>query len=112
MKEILNGKYLPYSYQGDMLNKWNYLRQGSKPITEYVVQFEEYLMRCNITEDKSMTLSHFRQFLNDDLRKELVLREVTTLDQAYTFVQNYELVSKLSFMRRFENWGTPMCLVP
>ncbi|GFS28951.1 hypothetical protein Acr_00g0004790 [Actinidia rufa] len=54
-----------------------------------------------------MTLSRFRQGLNDDLRKELVLREVDTLDQAYTFVQNYEMVSKPSFGRRFDSRNTP-----
>ncbi|GFZ15759.1 hypothetical protein Acr_25g0001680 [Actinidia rufa] len=106
MKEILREKYLPQSYQGDMLDKWNNLRQGSKPATEYVAQFEEYLMRCDIKEDERMTLSRFRQGLNDDLRKELVLREVDTLDQAYTFVQNYEMVSKPSFGRRFESRNT------
>ncbi|GFZ09160.1 hypothetical protein Acr_20g0009680 [Actinidia rufa] len=106
MKEILREKYLPQSYQGDMLDKWNILRQGSKPATEYVAQFEEYLMRCDIREDERMTLSRFRQGLNDDLRKELVLREVATLDQAYTFVQNYEMVSKPSFGRRFESRNT------
>ncbi|GFS36269.1 hypothetical protein Acr_00g0045000 [Actinidia rufa] len=82
MKEILKEKYLPQSYQGDMLDKWNNLRQGSKPATEYVAQFEEYLMRCNIREGERMTLSRFRHGLNDDLRKELVLREVDSLDQA------------------------------
>ncbi|GFS42491.1 hypothetical protein Acr_00g0080110 [Actinidia rufa] len=88
-------------------NKWNNLHQGSKPATEYVAQFEEYLMRCNIKEDERMTLSRFRHGLNDDLRKELVLREVDSLDQAYTFVQNYEMVSKPSFGRRFESQNPP-----
>ncbi|GFY90942.1 hypothetical protein Acr_07g0011380 [Actinidia rufa] len=88
MKEILREKYLPQSYQGDMLDKWNNLRQGSKPATEYG--------------------------LNDGLRKELVLREVDTLDQAYTFVQNYEMVSKPSFGRRFESRNTlrPPAILP
>ncbi|GFZ14806.1 hypothetical protein Acr_24g0009960 [Actinidia rufa] len=58
-----------------------------------------------------MTLSRFRQGLNDDLRKELVLREVDTLDQAYTFVQNYEIVSKPSFGHRFESRNTPGLLL-
>ncbi|GFZ05264.1 hypothetical protein Acr_17g0008360 [Actinidia rufa] len=30
-----------------------------------------------------------------------------TLDQAYTFVQNYEMISKPSFGRRFESRNTP-----
>ncbi|GFY95544.1 AGC (cAMP-dependent, cGMP-dependent and protein kinase C) kinase family protein [Actinidia rufa] len=112
MKEILKEKYLLQSYQGDMLDKWNNLRQGSKPVTEYVAQFEEYLMRCNIMEDERITPSHFRHGLNDNLQKELVLQEVATLDQAYTSVQNYAMVSKPSFVRRFENRGTPRPPVP
>ena len=64
-------------------------------------------MRWNIKEDERMTLSHFWQGLNDDLRKELVLRKVTTLEQAYTIVQNYELISKPSFIHYFENRGKP-----
>ncbi|GFY80971.1 hypothetical protein Acr_01g0007800 [Actinidia rufa] len=87
--------------------RWTTSLSGSKPATEYVAQFEEYLMRCDIREDERMTLSRFRQGLNDDLKKELVLREVDTLDQAYTFVQNYEMVSKPSFGRRFESRNTP-----
>ena len=54
-----------------------------------------------------MTLSRFRHSLNDDLRKELVLREVDTLDQAYTFVQKYEMFNKPSFRRRLESRNTP-----
>ncbi|GFZ18557.1 hypothetical protein Acr_27g0002960 [Actinidia rufa] len=107
MDHFLSGTICPMiGRSGDMLDKWNNLRQGSKPATEYVAQFEEYLMRCDIREDERMTLSRFRQGLNDDLRKELVLREVDTLDQAYTFVQNYEMVSKPSFGRRFESRNT------
>ncbi|GFY95681.1 hypothetical protein Acr_10g0010660 [Actinidia rufa] len=74
MKEILKEKYLPQSYQGDMLDKWNNLRQGSKPATEYVAQFEEYLMRCNIREDERMTLSRFR---HANLALDVVLRVET-----------------------------------
>jgi len=41
-----------------------------------------------------MTLSRFRKGLNDDLRREVVLRGVSTLNEAYTLVQNYDLVIK------------------
>ncbi|GFZ06728.1 hypothetical protein Acr_18g0008980 [Actinidia rufa] len=67
------------------------------PVTDWVEMKE--ILREKISpsvlsrEDERMTLSRFRQGLNDDLRKELVLREVDTLDQAYTFVQNYEMAS-------------------
>jgi hypothetical protein len=51
-------------------------------------------MRCAIREDEVMTLSRFQKGLNDDLRREVVLRGVSTLDNAYTLVQNYDLVTK------------------
>jgi hypothetical protein len=38
-------------------------------------------MRCNMVEDEMVTLSWFMRGLNEDVRKELVLREATTLDQ-------------------------------
>jgi len=51
-------------------------------------------MKCIVREDEAMTLSRFRKGLNDDLRREIMLRGVSTLDEAYTLVQNYELVTK------------------
>lgn len=47
-----------------------------------------------------MTLSRFRQGLRDDLRRELVLRGVTTLDHAYSFVRDYELVTRMPYRTR------------
>jgi hypothetical protein len=43
-------------------------------------------MRCAIREDEVMTLNRFRKGLNDDLIREVVLRDVSTLDEAYTLV--------------------------
>jgi hypothetical protein len=59
------------------------LRQGGKFANEYVAQFDEYRMRCAVREDKVMTLSRFQKGLNDDLRREVVFRGVSTLDNAY-----------------------------
>ena len=54
-----------------------------------------------------MTLSRFRKGLNDDIRREIVLRGVSTLDEAYTLVQNYELVTKSQWTRRQDTRSTP-----
>lgn len=62
--------------------------------TNYIAQFAEYKMRCAVVEDEAMTLSRFRRGLNDDLSREIVLCGITTLDHAYTMVQDYELVNK------------------
>ncbi|XP_038985543.1 uncharacterized protein LOC120111737 [Phoenix dactylifera] len=112
MKEKLKEKYLPLSYQADLLDRWNNLRQGSRTATDYIAQFDEFMMRSNIAEDERMILSRFRRGLNDELRKELVLREVATLDQAYTFVQNYEQFSKSMFARRPDTRRVPTSAQP
>jgi len=59
-----------------------------------VAQFDEHRTRCAVREDEVVTLSRFQKGLNDDLRREVVLRGVSTLDEAYTLVQNNELVTK------------------
>ena len=59
-----------------------------------MAQFDGYRMRCVVREDEVMTLKRLREGLNDDLRREVVLRGVSTLNEAYTVVQNYDLVIK------------------
>jgi len=63
-------------------------------------------MRCAVREDEVMTLSRFRKGLNDDLRRDVVLRGVSTLDEAYTLVQNYGLVTKSQWTRRQDTRNT------
>jgi hypothetical protein len=94
MKQKLQEKYLPQSYRNKLLDQWNNLRQGNKSINEYITQFHDYMIRCVIRENESMTLRRFCKGLNDDLRKEVVFQGVSTLNQAYTLVQNYKLVMK------------------
>jgi hypothetical protein len=43
-----------------------------------------------------MTLSRFWKGLKDDFWREVVFKGVSTLDEAYTLMQNYELVIKVS----------------
>ncbi|XP_022841848.1 uncharacterized protein LOC111365525 [Olea europaea var. sylvestris] len=103
MKRRFEEKYLPQSYRGNLLDQWNALTQGSRPVTEYVAQFDEFRMRCQVVEDEVMTLSRFRQGLRDDLRRELVLKGVTTLDHTYSFVRNYELVTRTPYRGRSDS---------
>ena len=60
--------------------------QGTKPVDNYMTQFEEYKMWFNVVENKIVILCKFSWDLNNDFRKELVHREVTPLNQAYTLV--------------------------
>jgi hypothetical protein len=86
IKTKLEEKYLPRSDRGNLLDQWNNLRQGGKSANEYMAQFDEYRMRCAVKGDEMMTLSRFRKGLNDDLRRKVVFRGVSTLDNVYTLV--------------------------
>jgi hypothetical protein len=94
MKQKLQEKYLPESYKNKLLDHWNNLRQGNKSINEYITQFNDYMIRCAIRENKVITLRRFYKSLNDDLRREVVFQGVSTLDQAYTLVKDYKLLTK------------------
>ena len=48
------------------------------------------MSRCDIREDESVTLSRFRAGLRDELKRELILREIYTIHDAYELVQNYD----------------------
>ena len=54
-----------------------------------------------------MTLRRFCKGLNDDLRREVVFQGVSTLNQAYTLVQDYKLVMKNQRMNRQGCYSIP-----
>ena len=59
-----------------------------------------------------MTLGRLKKGLNDDLRRELIIKGVTSLDQAYKLSKNCELAAKTPFMRRSNIRGTTNNLHP
>ena len=59
-----------------------------------------------------MTLGRFKKRLNDDLRRKLIIRGVTSLEQAYELAKNCELVAKTPFMKRSDIQGTTNNLHP
>ena len=76
-----------------MLDDWNNLKQGSKPVSEYIAKFDKYMSRCDVMENETLTLSRFRSGLREDLKRELILREIYTIQDAFEMVQNYDSLS-------------------
>ena len=99
MKEKLKAKYLPVSFRQRMFDVWQKLKQGSKPVSDYIAKFDEYMSRCDIREEEGMTLSRFRAGLRGELQRELILREIYTIHEVYELVQNYE---SFNSQKRFE----------
>ncbi|XP_020687617.1 uncharacterized protein LOC110103305 [Dendrobium catenatum] len=92
MKQELRRKYLPPSYYPKLLDKWNRLTQGSKPVKDYISAFDDFLIRCNGEESATPTqiLSMFRAGLREDLRTELFARGIDTLEAACSLVLDLE----------------------
>lgn len=84
----------------EILTQWNALKQGNQLVTEYIAQFEEFRTKCHLIEDESTTLSRFSQGLRNDLKRELFLRGVTTLDHAYSLARDYELIISTPYEKR------------
>jgi len=90
----LKEKYLPASYHQRLLDHWQRLSQGNKSVSDYITKFDEYAIRCNIKEDESMVLSRFRAGRHEDIQREIFLREVGSLEQAYQIARNYKRFQK------------------
>ena len=101
MKEILREKYVPTTYRQRMLDQWQRLTQGSRPVIEYISKFDEFLSRCDLQEDEQVILSRFRDGLREDLQRELLLREISTLPHAYQMAQEVDRFTRAP-AKRFE----------
>ena len=106
MKEILKEKYVPTTYRQRMLDQWQRLTQGSRPVGEYIYKFDEFLSRCDLQEEESMILSRFRAGLKEDLQRELLLREVSILQHAYQMVQELDRFTRFP-AKKFDSTSRP-----
>ena len=89
-----------------MLDQWQRLTQRSRPISEYISRFNEFLSRCDLQENEHVILSRFRTGLKEDLQRELLLREVSTLQHDYQMVQEIDRYAIMP-TRRFDPPSKP-----
>ena len=66
----------------------------SKPVSDYISKFDEFLLRCDLREEESVVLFRFRTGLREDLQRELFLREVSTVQEAYQLAQELDRYHK------------------
>ena len=52
MKRSLRDQYLSLSYRHQMMDDWSRLKQGYQPVTNYIIQFQEYIFRCDVVKDE------------------------------------------------------------
>ena len=59
-------------------------------MSEYIAKFDELAMQCNVVKSELVTLSRFRVGLREEIQRELFLREVHDLEQAYQIARDCE----------------------
>jgi len=59
-------------------------------VSEYIKKFDQFLVRCSENESDIEVLSRFRSRLKNYLRCELIVRDVSTLEQAIEIVQDLD----------------------
>jgi len=63
----LKEKYLLDSYKYHLLDKLHSLRQGSKSVKNYTIEFDDLTLRCEMQEDSYQTISRYRSGLRSDI---------------------------------------------
>jgi len=97
MKLKLQEKSCP-SYKR-LLDQWQRLIQRNRPASEYIKKFDHFLVRCGENEYDTIVLSRFRSGLKDELRHELIARNISTLEQAIQVAQELDQLQASSFPR-------------
>ncbi|MQL76057.1 hypothetical protein Taro_008435 [Colocasia esculenta] len=116
MKIKLREKYLPASFRQCLIDRWQNIFQGNRSITEYIAEFDEYLMRCGAREESVVTLSRFRKGLRPIYQHELFRQHVITIEHAYQVVRELEQfeprTDSLPQARPTYSRPTDQCTVP
>jgi len=59
-------------------------------VLEYIKKFDQFLMRCSENESDVVVFSRFHSELKEDFKRELLVRDVSTLEQAIQLVQDLD----------------------
>jgi hypothetical protein len=60
-------RFVPSSYQRDLRNRLQLLKQGKRSVDEYFKEMEVMLVRTGIREDLKLTMARFLGGLNEEI---------------------------------------------
>ncbi|XP_078434339.1 uncharacterized protein LOC144705478 [Wolffia australiana] len=90
MSRKLTDKYVPKLYMTHLMLCWMNLRQGKRKVSEYIVEFEEYRMRCKFVDSPQIQIAFFIHGLRQDLGTRVLEQNPATVDLAYSLVESNE----------------------
>ncbi|XP_078444228.1 uncharacterized protein LOC144713508 [Wolffia australiana] len=88
MSRKLTDKYVPKLYMTHLMLCWMNLRQGKHKVSEYIVEFEEYRMRCKFVDSPQIQIAFFIHGLRQDLGTRVLEQNPTMVDLAYSLVES------------------------
>ena len=94
MKEKLKSKFLPSHYLEDNFLKLHHLKQGSKSVQEYTMDFKQ-LLKCDLREDDSQTLIRYLSGLEEQITHVVELHPYATLDELIALLIKLKFKEKL-----------------
>ena len=83
------------------------MTKGNQPVSEYIKKFDQFIIRCGENESNAIVLSRFRLGLKNELRHELIERDISTLEQAIQVVQELDQFQASSFPKRTDYRDNP-----
>ena len=67
---------MPANYKGQVINSWQRIEQKQRSVREYIKEFQELMIACELQESQASILSRFITRFREDIRLELELREI------------------------------------
>jgi hypothetical protein len=67
MKQMMKRRFVPSSYQRDLRNRLQLLKQGKRSVDEYFKEMELLLVRTRMREDPESTIVRFLSGLNEEI---------------------------------------------
>ena len=96
IKAKLKSKFLPDPYYlQDNFLKLHHLKQCSKSVEEYIRDFEQLLLKCDLKKDESETLIRQLSRLDEQIANVMELCPYTSLDELSILPHKVELQKKL-----------------
>jgi len=80
IRDKLKAKFIPTHYVQHKYLILHHLKQGSKSVEEYIRQFEQFLLKCDLKEDDTQTFVRYLSGLDDQIAHIIKLHPYSSLD--------------------------------
>lgn len=85
MKLGLQEKSLPIDNEESLFEELLSHRQGNTTVDDYTHRFHELTICIRVSETNRQTIARFKAGLQDEIRRELLMVRLVSLDEAYNW---------------------------